>query len=75
MSDADIDDKTNLDYVQSVEEATGRIQSGSAQALFVVPPTPIERVQAIATAGETMPAKSTYFYPKLLTGLVLNPLA
>ena len=37
-------------------------------------PTPIEQVEAVAEAGETMPPKSTYFYPKLLSGLLFNPL-
>jgi uncharacterized protein (DUF1015 family) len=38
-------------------------------------PTPVEQVRAVAAAGETMPPKSTYFYPKVLTGLVFNPLS
>ena len=37
-------------------------------------PTPIDQVRAIAEAGETMPPKSTYFYPKLPSGLLFNPL-
>jgi uncharacterized protein (DUF1015 family) len=42
---------------------------------FCVQGTPVETVQAIADAGATMPHKSTYFYPKLTTGMVLKPLA
>ncbi len=38
-------------------------------------PTPVDQVRDIAAAGERMPPKSTFFYPKLLTGLLLNPLA
>jgi uncharacterized protein (DUF1015 family) len=38
-------------------------------------PTPVERVQAVAASGESMPPKSTYFYPKVPTGLVFNRLA
>jgi len=45
---------------------------GSAVALLLRPPT-IEEVEAVAEAGETMPQKSTYFFPKALTGLVINP--
>jgi uncharacterized protein (DUF1015 family) len=37
-------------------------------------PTPIEQVQAVAAAGESMPPKSTYFFPKVPTGLLLHPL-
>ena len=40
----------------------------------LVPPARMEHVESIASGLETMPPKSTYFYPKLLTGLVLNPL-
>ena len=41
---------------------------------FFLRPTPVEQVRAVADAGETMPPKSTYFFPKLLTGIVFNPL-
>jgi uncharacterized protein (DUF1015 family) len=37
-------------------------------------PTPVDRVQAVAAAGESMPPKSTYFFPKVPTGLLFNPL-
>jgi len=46
---------------------------GSAVALLLRPPT-IEEVEAVAEAGETMPQKSTYFFPKLLTGVAYHPL-
>ncbi|MBI2001959.1 MAG: DUF1015 family protein, partial [candidate division NC10 bacterium] len=42
-------------------------------ALFQNPPR-VEQVQAVAMAGERMPQKSTFFYPKVLSGLVINPL-
>jgi uncharacterized protein (DUF1015 family) len=38
-------------------------------------PTPVQQVRDVAGAGETMPPKSTYFFPKLLTGIVFNPLS
>ena len=44
-------------------------------AAFLMRPTPVEQVRAVAAAGETMPPKSTYFFPKLLTGIVFNPLS
>ena len=37
-------------------------------------PTPVEQVREVAAAGESMPPKSTYFFPKIPTGLVFNPL-
>ncbi|MBE3587635.1 MAG: DUF1015 family protein, partial [Thermoanaerobacteraceae bacterium] len=44
------------------------------QLAFFLNPTLVEEVTAVAAAGEKMPQKSTYFYPKLITGLVINPL-
>jgi uncharacterized protein (DUF1015 family) len=44
------------------------------QAAFLLRPTPVEQVREIAAHGETMPPKSTYFFPKILTGVVFNPL-
>ncbi|MCC5823089.1 MAG: DUF1015 domain-containing protein [Phycisphaerales bacterium] len=50
-------------------------ESGKAQLAVIVRPTPLEAVRDICLAGELMPQKSTFFYPKLITGLFLNPLA
>ncbi len=60
-------------YTASADEAIGRLGE-SADAVFLMRPTPVDQVREVAAAGETMPPKSTYFYPKLLTGLVFNPL-
>ena len=46
-------------------------RSGSAKLAFLLNPTPVEQVLAVADAGARMPQKSTYFYPKLPTGLVM----
>ena len=46
---------------------------GAYQAAFLLRPTPVEQVREVAAAGETMPPKSTYFFPKVLTGMVFNP--
>ena len=48
---------------------------GDADAAFLLRATPVEQVRAVAAEGETMPPKSTYFFPKLLTGIVFNPLS
>ena len=66
--------KRNLDYVKDAEEAVSSVKSGKAQVVFLLNATPIEQVRAVAEAGQTMPQKSTYFYPKLLSGLVINSL-
>ena len=46
-----------------------------ADVAFILAPTRMEQLRAVALSGETMPQKSTYFYPKLLSGLLLRPLA
>ena len=48
--------------------------AGACSAAFLLNPTRVEQVVAVAEAGDRMPEKSTYFYPKPVTGLVLNPL-
>ena len=50
------------------------MRAGEYDLAFLLRPTPVEQVRAVAAAGETMPPKSTYFYPKIPTGLVFNPL-
>ena len=66
--------KLNLTYVKSMDEAIESTNSGKAQLAFLMNATKIEEVRAVAKAGFTMPQKSTYFYPKLLSGLVINKL-
>ena len=51
-----------------------QVDDGSHQLAFLLNPTKVQEVVAVAKAGDKMPQKSTYFYPKLLTGLVINPL-
>lgn len=75
MSDEDIDHLHQLGYARDAHEALDLVQRGEYDATFLMAPVPIERVQAIAAAGESMPPKSTYFYPKVPTGLIFNPLS
>jgi len=63
-----------VSYTIHEEEACARVQRGEAQAAFILNPTTIEQVWQAAQRGVTLPQKSTYFHPKLLTGLVFNPL-
>ncbi len=51
------------------------MRSGEYDAAFLMRPTLVEQVREIAASGENMPPKSTFFYPKLLTGLLFNPLS
>ncbi|HTX32076.1 MAG TPA: DUF1015 domain-containing protein [Solirubrobacteraceae bacterium] len=74
LTDEDIDHLNQLGYARDANEAVELVQSGQYDATFLMAPIPIERVQAIAAAGESMPPKSTYFFPKVPTGLLFNPL-
>jgi uncharacterized protein (DUF1015 family) len=74
-TDDDIDHLNQLGYARDSAEALELVTHGDYDAAFLMAPVPIERVQAIAAAGESMPPKSTYFFPKVPTGLVFNPLA
>jgi uncharacterized protein (DUF1015 family) len=62
-------------YTKSARDAIDQVQAGTggASAAFLLEPTPVASIMAVAAAGEVMPQKSTYFYPKALTGLVINP--
>ncbi|MCS6919920.1 MAG: DUF1015 domain-containing protein [Fimbriimonadales bacterium] len=58
-------------YTRSAEEAIEAVRSGTAQAAFLLNPPPLRALQQIASAGGKMPHKSTYFHPKVLSGLIL----
>jgi uncharacterized protein (DUF1015 family) len=62
-------------YTKSAVEAISSVDAGldGADAAFLLEPTPVASVIAVAADGDVMPQKSTYFYPKALTGLVINP--
>ena len=74
MSEDDIAHLRGLDYARSTADARERIRSGDVQAGLFMGPAPVTLVRAVAAAGEVMPPKSTYFFPKVLTGLLFNPL-
>ena len=63
-----------LAYTRSASDALDRVAAGEVAAAILVRPTPLEQLAEVASAGDVMPQKSTYFYPKLLTGMVFNPL-
>lgn len=64
----------NLTYTRSGEEAERSVDQGESQCCFLLNPTRVEEIGQVAQNGEKMPQKSTYFYPKLITGLVVNSL-
>jgi uncharacterized protein (DUF1015 family) len=61
-------------YTPRREDAVATVDRGEAEAAFLLRPTRIEDVWAVARRGETMPQKSTYFFPKLTSGLLFHPL-
>jgi uncharacterized protein (DUF1015 family) len=61
-------------YTPRREEAVATVDRGEAEAAFLLRPTRIEDVWEVARRGETMPQKSTYFFPKLTSGLLFHPL-
>jgi uncharacterized protein (DUF1015 family) len=74
MTDDDIDHLSGLGYARDFDQALALVQSSQYDAAFFMAPTPIEHVQEVAEAGESMPPKSTYFFPKVPTGMLFNPL-
>jgi uncharacterized protein (DUF1015 family) len=74
LSEDDIAHLKGLGYSRTDEEALELVLSGEYDAAFFLRSTPVEQVRAIAAAGVNMPPKSTYFFPKVPTGLLFNPL-
>ena len=75
LTEDDISHLSGLGYSRTDDEALQAVLSGEFDAAFFLPGAPVSQVQEIAAAGENMPPKSTFFYPKLPTGLLFNPLA
>ncbi|MHC4634513.1 MAG: hypothetical protein ACYSYU_04760 [Planctomycetota bacterium] len=70
--------KSNLEYVKDTDEAVEdiitKVDSGQKQVAFFINPEKMEQIRVVAEGGEKMPQKSTYFYPKIYTGLTINKL-
>ena len=68
----------NLQYVKdtpnAIDESIAEVDAGQKQAAFFMNPPKIQQIQEVADQGERMPQKSTYFYPKIYTGLIINKL-
>lgn len=65
---------THIRYTRDAQSALDAVQKDEAQLALLLNPTPVRQVCEVADADDKMPQKSTYFYPKLITGLVMNPL-
>ncbi len=66
--------KTNLKYLQDARQGIALVNAGEGQVLFLMNPTPVATIRAVAAAGEVMPQKSTFFYPKVPSGLLFHTL-
>jgi len=75
LTDEDISHLHGFGYARDAAHAREAVDSGRFDAAFLLRPTPVALVREIAAAGVNMPPKSTFFFPKLLTGLLFNPLA
>ncbi len=74
ITQEEIDAQKYLVYEKNSQKALEKVKGGDLEAVFFMNPTKIEDVIGIASLSLRMPQKSTYFYPKILTGLVVNPL-
>jgi uncharacterized protein (DUF1015 family) len=73
LTDDDIDHKHGLEYSRTDAEALEMVLGGRADCAFFLRPSPVAQVRDIAAAGVNMPPKSTFFFPKVPTGLLFNP--
>jgi uncharacterized protein (DUF1015 family) len=67
-----LDKKINIEYVKGTDQTKSTMKTGEYQACFFVKPPTVQQVMAIAQAGQKMPHKSTYFYPKIWSGTLLH---
>jgi uncharacterized protein (DUF1015 family) len=73
MSDHDIDERNGLEYAKSVPDALAMVDEGGFDAAFIQRGVPVEQVKDICNTDTVMPPKSTFFYPKVMTGFAFNP--
>lgn len=74
LNHSQLDDESIMSYSSKTDVALEAVRTGDCDAAFILNSTRIDQVKRIAEAGEIMPRKSTYFYPKVITGQVLNRL-
>jgi uncharacterized protein (DUF1015 family) len=69
-----VERKENIEYLRDPQMGYDAVDAGEAEFLFVLNPTRMEQVRACTAAGEKMPQKSTDFYPKVISGMVMMPI-
>src|SRR3954451_20380619 len=75
LTDDDISHMNRFGYARDAAQAVAVVESGEFDLAFLLRPTPVAQVRKVAASGASMPPKSTYFFPKVLTGLLFNPLS
>jgi len=73
MSDHDIDERDGLEYAKGVDAALAMVDEGGYDVAFIQRGVPVEQVKDIADTDAVMPPKSTFFFPKVMTGFAFNP--
>jgi uncharacterized protein (DUF1015 family) len=74
LTDDDISHLHDFGYARDLDQALAEIDSAAYDVAFLLRPTPVQQVRDVAAEGQSMPPKSTYFFPKVLTGLLFSPL-
>jgi uncharacterized protein (DUF1015 family) len=78
ICDAKLASQSHLIYIKdlgdAIDRSVAKVNNGESQGVFFMNSTRIEQVQAVAAAGEKMPQKSTFFYPKIFSGLTIRKL-
>ena len=74
LEPGDVEQERYLSYSRDIEALLNRVETGAAQAAFLLRPPAVTDVVEVARAGRVMPQKSTYFFPKPASGIVFNPL-
>ena len=64
-----------IEYTIDAASAQNEVETGKADAVFLLNPSKVEEIERVSRTLATMPEKSTYFYPKLVTGLLMNPIS
>jgi uncharacterized protein (DUF1015 family) len=74
LEPAELESERYLSYSRDVGGLLDRVETGAGQAAFLLRPPAVSDVVEVARAGQVMPQKSTYFFPKPASGIVFNPL-
>ena len=74
LTDDDIDHLNDFGYARDAKQAKQLVLDGEYDVAFLLRPPPVSTIREVAAAGQNMPPKSTYFFPKVPTGLLFNPL-